>query len=216
MQSVFDDGMMQNLIAEGIGIIVTLVAITWIGGWIATTVARRAFEKRWAGYRRVLSNEVVWDQSEIDQDLSCLSNTMKAIAKKTNDDIELADLKYYRSKKKEIEGKINNIESLFQRAHFAFREKDIEICDEYIFYTHQEVRSVFSRNSIVFKEFDAMILSHLEGRADLNQSADRLMPGGTRRDFMISCADQAVAAIAGADTEGWMKRGNMFVRALSS
>ena len=47
----FDKGMIQNLVSEVVGIFVTLVFVSWLGGWVVARVLDRAFLRRWGEYR---------------------------------------------------------------------------------------------------------------------------------------------------------------------
>ncbi len=193
--------MWENLASEAIGMIVTAILFTWIGGKIAGDVAEREFNNRWSKYRATLAQRVKQNIDDLHNRMLWLANRVNVIGNKLQDEVSPDDLATYRTDYAALERVIEELTSFTNRHHFALREADIAAAQE-AFTAISKLRRDLE-TPLHLKNFEAMLASHLEGAQPFDRELPREFFPGTRYEFMRANAVAAYGALREYPTD-WM------------
>ncbi|WP_298851542.1 hypothetical protein [uncultured Ruegeria sp.] len=192
------DDMVLNLTSEMIGIIVTLVLITLLGGWYVRRAAAKSFDRKWAAFRADTAASILEGQKQLDDDYFYLGQEMLRISEKPTEEINTEDLETFRRKRAACKSRGGELASIFERTHFALRETDVALAAEFISTLRVETLEKLADGFSDFEQFDTRLAMHLQGLAPLHDHEGG-KAGPTYRDVLLSAARGAEKAIANID-----------------
>jgi hypothetical protein len=202
--------MLENLIAEFIGLIGGILLVTIFGGRLAHWWAKVAFERKWKHYREFAADRIDSEVRELDEMLSSFGQELIETAEKSVDAISYFDYSQLSARHKDITESFERIENFFQANHFCLRERDIELATAYLAYTENQVRKTIF-GDLNWANLDLMLDSHLRGLHPLEKKLGGPFGDGNRRDLLHACAFAIQAAISKLDRATWIAK----TRALS-
>lgn len=198
--------MVLNLTSELIGIIVTLIVISMLGGWFVRRSAAKSFERKWAAFRGDLASWVLESQRQLEEDFFYLGKDMIRIAEKSIDEINAEDLGAFRRKRMVCQTRCSDLLAFFERAHFALRSRDIAPAAKYIKALRTGILLELEAGFSCFEQFDARLTMHLQGLA-LLQAYIGDSQGPTYKDILLSSAKEADVLIMKTDREAVLRLG---------
>lgn len=209
----FDKGMMQNLVSEVAGIVVTLIFVSWLGGAVVRRTLDRAFLRKWGEYRSYVARRLREVDDRLASGLSWLGTDMAKLAGKAPERLTTADLDAYRRSYDLALADIDYLVNFMPRHHFALTDRDIGPVSDYIAFINDQVQEIFARE-LSFRNFESMLSTHFQGLFPLEmQVLDS--PGVTRHDLMRRSAAEAAARIDAIDRAAWDARRAAVLAALA-
>ncbi|MBP7243308.1 hypothetical protein [Amaricoccus sp.] len=209
----FDKGMVQNLVSEVFGIVVTLVFVSWLGGRAVAHALDRAFLRRWGEYRGYVARRLREVDRRLDTGMTCFAADMEKLAGKPTGQVITADLDEYRRNYDLVLADLDYLTNFMPRHHFALTDRDIGPVSDYIDFIANDVDTIFDRD-LSFRNFESMLATHFQGVHTLEMRAlDR--PDLTRHDLMRRSAADAARTIAAIDRGLWAVRRDAVLAALA-
>ena len=209
------DDMVLNLTSEMIGIIVTLVLITLLGGWFVRRASAKSFDQKWAAFRADTAASVLKSVKHLDDDYFYLGQEMLRISEKSIERIQTEDLETFRQKRAACQSRAVELASIFERTHFALRESDVAPAAEFISTLRVEILEKLTDGFSDFEQFDTRIAMHLQGLAPLHENIGK-KDGPTYRDVLLSAARGAEKSIENMDRLRVLKLGRTLAERLDS
>ena len=208
-------GMVENLIAELIGLIAGILVVSIFGGTLAHRWAKVAFERKWKHYREFAADRIDNEVRELDDMLSSFGRELIETADKSVDAISYFDYSQLSARHKDITESFERIECFFQANHFCLRERDIELASAYLSYTENQVReTIFGDQN--WANLDLMLDSHLRGLHALDKKLGGPFGDGNRRDLLHACAIAIQTAISKLDRATWIGKARALSESLRS
>lgn len=200
----FDRAMLQNLVSEVLGIAVTLVFVSWLGGYFVRRTLDRAFLRKWGEYRAYVGGRLREVDDNLQSGIVHLGADMEELASRPPERLTTVDLNEYRRSYDLVLADLDYLVSFMPRHHFALGDRDIGPVSDYIAFIADEIQSIFTRE-LSFRNFESMLATHFYGMHRLEmQVLDH--PDGSRHDLMRRSAAAAAAKIAEIDRAVWKAR----------
>lgn len=209
----FDKAMMQNLASEVVGIVVTLVFVSWLGGALVRRALERAFLRKWGEYRDYVARRLRETDDSLRTGLARLGADMAGLADKPAERLTTTDLDAYRRGYDLVLADVDYLVNFMPRHHFALADSDIGPVSDYIAFINDQIQAIFAQE-LSFRSFESMLATHFQGLYTLEmQVLDRA--GVTRHDLMRRSAAEAAARIGAIDRAAWALRRDAVLAALA-
>ncbi len=195
------DGMIENLIAEAIGIIATAILFSWIGRKLAERSASRSFDARWATYRKNLAASVELAQTNLQDKIVSLAQRISEISEKPREQINRVDFENFRRDVQELRAVFDSLESFISKHHFALRENDIAQAQALVATTAKLRTNILDGQNLTLGNFESMLRSHLDGSYSFDTKLPPQFFNGTRHEFMVATGKAAAQKLKAYTTD---------------
>ncbi|ODS02436.1 hypothetical protein AUC71_01735 [Methyloceanibacter marginalis] len=196
--------MVENLIAEGVGLLAGLLLITLLGGRIARWWSESAFDKKWRKHRQLVAKNIANESEALDNHLFYFGKDLIATSQKAMNELSALDHAQMQNKYNEIREGFDKIERFFESNHFCLRDKDQEAAIAYLDYTVNQVENeALSGFRMAWTNFEAMLDTHLRGSKSLDARIGGPYGDMTRHEFMRARAQSIDTMIGSIDRAMW-------------
>lgn len=209
----FDKGMIQNLVSEVFGIAVTLIFVSWLGGWMVGRALDRAFLRKWGEYRSYAARRLREVDEGLDAGMIRLAADMEKLAGKAPGRLTTADLDEHRRNYDLVLADLDYLTNFMPRHHFALTDNDIGPVSDYTAFVADHIEAIFGRE-LSFRNFESMLATHFLGVHTLEM---RVLDRGDmiRHDLMRRSAADAAETLARVDRSLWAARREAVLAALA-
>ena len=199
-----DRSMAQNLISELVGIVVTLIFVSWLGGAFVRRSLNRAFLRKWGEYRTYIAETLASVDDRLSDGLAELELGHAGRGDEAARGGEDDDLDEYRRAYNSVTGDIDLLVNFMHRHHFALTDEDIGPISDYIAFVNADMQSIF-REDVSFRSFESLLLTHFQGRYPLSAQLFA-EAGATRHAHLRASAEAAAAKLTAVDRRAWRAR----------
>ncbi len=205
-----------NLLSECIGIVITLVLITWIGGKLSRRWNAKNLDMKWRSYRQAMAKSLIATQTELDHLIGYLPSDIKRITSKSIDEIGSDDLAFIRERRSQINAYIKHVESFFERNHFALREQDIAPAQEYISFAVFEIAPNFKRDFSQISKFEVWLEAHCQNINPLSETVSIHGTELSRFDMFLEMGQALIKDTEALKLSSWLVSGKALAAQLES
>jgi hypothetical protein len=208
------EGMAGNLASELIGIVVTLIFVSWLGGAFVRRSLDQSFMRKWKLYRVHIADTLYQVDDRLRAGMIYLGTDMRQIAEKSGDAMTSTDLDEYRRDYDLVLADVDYLVNFMHRHHFALQDGDIAAVSEYISFISEKVESIF-RRELSFRNFEGMLSTHFQGRYRLEMPV--LRDGAlTRHDVLRASAEDAAKKLSAVEIAAWVDKREAVLACLRS
>ena len=206
------DGMIENFIAEGVGLAASVILVTLFGGWITWRWTESNFGKKWKKHRLLIAQNIVDEFDVLDNQLFYFGKDLIGTSQKAMNELSALDHSTMQNKQDEIRVGFEKIERFFESNHFCLRDKDQEAVAYLDFTVNQVEKVALAGFPMAWANFESILDTHLRGSKSLDSTIGGPYKDKTRQHFMRDCAQSIDTMIGKIDRITWGSK----ARALSA